>query len=123
MGGIATAGGHGSAHINRPAKKAPITRSILKVPNYVINSLSPEKRVRSLSLSLSNHRNLTDRLLFEGNLRTGLKTLMLQTLLFAFLILGSMISSNNPQAAGLRSEIVESFALDSISVSRSRCSC
>ena len=57
--------------------------------------------------------------MFEGNLRTGLKTLVLQTFLFAFLILGSMTSSNNLQAAGMRSEIVESFALGSISVSRS----
>ena len=64
-----------------------------------------------------HHRNLTDRLLFEGDLRTGLKALALQALLFAFLILSSKTSSNNPQAAGLYSEIVESFALDSLSVS------
>jgi hypothetical protein len=71
---------------------------------------------RSQKLRL-HHRNLTDRLMFEGNLRTGLKTLVLQTLLFVFLILGSSISSNNPQAAGMRAEIVESLALDSIAVS------
>jgi hypothetical protein len=52
-------------------------------------------------------------------LRTGLKSLALQALLFAFLILSSKTSSNNPQAAGLCSEIVESFALDSISNIRS----
>ena len=83
---------------------------------FCLGALLKACACRSQKLRL-HHRNLTDRLMFEGNLRTGLKTLLLQTLLFVFLILGSSISSNNPQAAGMRAEIVESFALDSIEVS------
>ena len=63
-----------------------------------------------------HHRNLTDRLIFEGDLMRGLTDLVLQTFLFVFLILSSRTCSKNPESAGIHSEIVHSFALNSLSV-------
>lgn len=61
-----------------------------------------------------HHRNLTDRLIFEGKFMIGLFRLTLQILLFVFLILGSSMSSTNADAAGIYSEIVQSFDLQSL---------
>jgi len=62
-----------------------------------------------------DHRNLTDRLIFEGEFVKGIVRLSLQILLFTFLVLGSMKSASNADSSGLYSEIVDSFELETIS--------
>ena len=64
--------------------------------------------------SCADYRNLTDRLLFEAEMTRGTIRLILQIVLFVFLVLASISFSRNSRAAGIYDEIQEAFDLQGL---------
>ena len=95
-----------------------LPRAVTQCQRYHCGQLTFFQHCRNNKIKL-HHRNLTDRLIFEGGLMDGLINLSLQTLLFFFLILSSRTCAKNPESAGIHSEIVHSFALESLTVQES----